>query len=271
MASGLLGIGGGVFMVPFLYFLMAHSAWSGLGVIPQDQAALAHATSLAVIAPTAISGVLAYRRRGVVSWDGLLPLGIGAGLAALLGAAIAANLPAILLKTAFGAFLLVMAWRLFRGGRKVVARTEESSKITGWVGGLAGGGTVGLLSALLGVGGGVVAIPVLLRWGRVGIEKVAPASLAIITFAALAGTLGYAVSGMAVETLPPGSVGYVHLPLLLAMLPGAIVMAPLGAAWNQRLPVSVLRRIFAILLLVVGARLLWVHLPQLLNGSTGSL
>lgn len=268
VASGLLGIGGGVLMVPFIYLLMAEAGWSGLIVPPGHQAQMAHASSLAVIVPTAVSGLVAYGRQGAVIWASVLSLGLAAGVSAFFGARLAALLPSVALKVAFGGFLVVMAWRL-RG------RGDSASPPGGPTGGdgarrlrwhvaLAGGGLVGFLSALLGVGGGIVAIPILIHWARLDLHRVAAASLGVITFAALAGTVGYALAGQAVDGLPAGSLGYVHLPLVLAMLPGAVFLAPTGARLNQRLPVDTLRRLFALLLLVVGLRLVWVNGGEML-------
>ena len=271
--SGLLGIGGGVLIVPFLYLLLALPGWSGLEAHPEHHAALAHATSLALIVPTALSGVLAYTRRGLMDASSLLPLGLGAGGAALIGSAVAPLLPAVLLQVAFGVFLLFMALRLSipgRTGAGVGGMDSRTGRLP-WAVGLTGGGVVGFLSALLGVGGGVVAIPILLKWVRVGIERVAAASLGVIVCAALAGTIGYGVGGLGVEGLPRGALGFVHLPLLFAMLPGAVLAAPLGARWNDLLPASTLRRLFALLLLLMGIRLLWVYLPVLLAGFSPGL
>ena len=257
-----MGIGGGVLVVPFLYLLMAGSGWSGLVVAPAHEAAVAHATSLALIIPTAISGVLAYRRSRALE---LPPLGLlvaGAAVGALVGSAVATSSPASLLKAAFGVFLLVMAARLF--GLLPSPQGEAEREVRG--AGLFGGGTIGFFSAMLGVGGGLVAIPILLRWGGITLDRVVPVSLVLVVFASLAGTLGYAVAGWGVEGLPVGSAGYVHLPALAAMLPGAILLAPVGAAWNQRMPVATLRRVFGVLLFLVGVRVLWIEAASLWTG-----
>ncbi|MEX0855999.1 MAG: sulfite exporter TauE/SafE family protein [Gemmatimonadota bacterium] len=265
-ASGLLGIGGGLLMVPFLYFLMGSSSWSGLAVPLEYQAALAHATSLAVIVPTALSGLVTFRRMGVVPWSTVLPLGAAAALTALLGARVAVELPTPFLKAAFGAFLLYSGARLLRRApptEDVPATEGGIGRRRAWV----GGGAIGFLSALLGVGGGIVAVPILIHWARLELHRVVPASIAIIVFAAPAGVLSYSLAGAGIGGLPPGSFGYVHLPSALAMIPGAVLCAPLGARWNQRMARGTLRPLFAALLLVVGVQLVWVHGGPLLFGS----
>ncbi|TVR61971.1 MAG: sulfite exporter TauE/SafE family protein [Gemmatimonadales bacterium] len=259
VVSGLLGIGGGVLVVPFLYLLMAGSVWSGLVVLPEHEAAMAHATSLALIIPTALSGVLAFRRAGTLELPALGPLAVGAGMGALTGSWVATSSPAVLLKVAFGLFLLVMAARLLGLVPSPEGGAEADAPGVAWGPGLVGGGTIGFFSAVLGVGGGLVAIPILLRWGGIPLKRVVPVSLVLVVFASLAGTGGYALAGSGVEGLPAGALGYVHLPVLAAMLPGAVLLAPLGAAWNRRMPVAVLRRVFGILLLLVGIRVLWLE------------
>jgi uncharacterized protein len=275
VVSGLIGIGGGVLIVPFLYFLMG-ATWSGLQVLPEHEAALAHATSLAIIVPTALSGLHSYRRKGLVTWSSVLALGASAAVAAFLGARVAVLLPSLLLKTVFGLFLLGMAWRVgvveAAGGkhRRGIGGGGDARRADG-AGAMprgkavVGGGLVGFFSALLGVGGGAVAIPVLIHWGRLDLHRVAAASLGIIAFAAFAGSAGYALAGRGVEGLPGGALGFVHLPLLAVMLPGAVLLAPLGARWNQALPVATLRRVFAIILLVMGLQLAWSNGAALLG------
>ncbi|TVP55024.1 MAG: sulfite exporter TauE/SafE family protein [Gemmatimonadales bacterium] len=262
--SGLLGIGGGIVMVPFFYLLMAMPEWSGLVVASEHQTALAHATSLAVILPTAVSGFLSYRRQGTLDWDVVLPLGVPAGGAAIVGALLAVAMPGPLLRVGFAIVLLVSCLRLLHsdGGSSATLNREAGSGVSKGAA-VVGGAGVGLLSALLGIGGGIVAIPILLNWVGLELKRVAAASIGIVAFAAPAGILSYAAAGWGVEGMPGGTVGYVAVPLALAMIPGAVLLAPLGTRINQALPVRHLRRAFGILMLVVGIRLLWSNLPQL--------
>lgn len=261
VVSGLLGIGGGVLMVPFLYALMAAPEWSGMVVLPEHQATLAHATSLFVIAPTALSGFLSYRKAGVIRWRMIVPLGVAAAVAALLAVQVAIRVPPEWLRAGFGFFLLAVALHITLNGNK---GGEEGAPggvpIRLWVAVL-GGGAVGFLSALLGVGGGLVAVPILLYGARMELRQVAAGSIGIVVFSAAAGVLGFVVAGAGVHGLPSGSAGFIHLPVGLALLPGAILAAPLGARINQRLPVATLRRLFAFALLFLGLRLLWTNLP----------
>jgi len=261
VASGLLGIGGGILMVPLLYLLMGGPAWSGLVVAPEHEAALAHATSLFVIIFAALSGLRAFHRQGAVNWGVVLPLAGAAALAALLASQLAAGLPSPLLKALFGGFLLVSGIRLHRtSGRRAREGggpgAEEEVPLRWW-GALLGGALVGFLSALLGVGGGIVAIPVLVHFARMGAHRVVPASIAIICFAAPAGVLGYMFAGQGVAGLPAGSLGFVHFPTALAMLPGAVLMAPVGARLNRRLRGRTLELAFVLLMVGMGAWLLW--------------
>ncbi len=257
VVSGLLGIGGGILMVPFLYLLMGSTAWSGLEVPVEHQAALAHATSLAVIVPAALSGLLAFRRMNLIPWGAILPLAVAAAFAALLGARVAIALPGPVLKLVFGLFLLASSRRLLRGREGPDEASAEERRVR-WTVAVPGGGAVGLLSALLGIGGGIVAIPILIRWVGLELHRVVPTSIAIIAFAAPAGVLAYALAGP-VPGLPGGAVGYVHLPSALAMAPGAALLAPVGARWNRRLGTRALRLALGALLLVFGVQLIWAN------------
>jgi uncharacterized protein len=252
--------------VPFLYLLMATPEWSGVDVADRHQAALAHATSLALIVPTAISGVVSYARRGLIDRSTVLTLGLASGVAAFVGARVAVLLPSEILKVAFALFLLAMGAHLARGRRAGVPEVERQGVPVGSLRlgvALMGGALVGFLSAVLGVGGGIVAIPILIYWARMDLHRATAASLGVIVFAAIAGTASYAVAGQGVEGLPTNAIGYVHLTAFVAMLPGAILCAPLGVRLNRRLPTRALERIFAALLLLMGLRLLWTNVPAL--------
>jgi uncharacterized protein len=111
------------------------------------------------------------------------------------------------------------------------------------------------LSALLGVGGGVVAIPMLLYVVRLDVQRVAATSLAVVAFAAAAGTITYIVNGFGDHGLPPGSLGYVHVTAALPILVGSLLTVRLGARANQRVNRRTLRYVFGSLVLVLGARL----------------
>jgi len=113
-----------------------------------------------------------------------------------------------------------------------------------------------LLSAMLGVGGGLVAIPMLIYVVGLEITQVAATSLAIVTFAATSGMITYVVSGWGTPGLPPGSLGFVHVAAALPMLAGSVISVRWGTIANQRLPARTLRVIFAILFILLGVQLL---------------
>ena len=248
--SGLLGIGGGVVMVPFLYLLLAHPEWSGIGAAPGREAVLAHATSLFVIIPTSLRGAWLYHRARLVEWRAVWVLGAGSIVGAAATAAWADRVPGAALKLAFAAFLLATAAQLWRSRRGSVDVERRPSGRAHAVRGILGGILVGALSALLGVGGGIVAIPVLLYVLDVDVRKVAATSLAVIVLTATAGTLAYALAGA--EGAPAGAVGYVYLPAALALAAGTLVSVRWGTQWNRRLPEDALRRVFAVTLAVVA-------------------
>lgn len=241
-------------MVPFLYFVYDSLAavlgpeWTFAGDL---HATVAHATSLFVIVPTAAVGAWSYRRSGRVSWRTAIPLGLASIPGGILGARIAILLPADILKLAFGVFLVFTAAQLSREGKRA---GERPLRLSPWVT-IPVGLTVGMFSALLGVGGGLVAIPLMLYVVGLPIEKVAATSLAVIVFAASAGTLTYVASGAGHAGLPAGSLGYVHVSAGLPLLVGSLITVRLGARVNQRMKVKTLRLVFAVLLLVLGLRL----------------
>jgi uncharacterized protein len=259
--AGLVGIGGGVLIVPFLYFFYGHAGWSGVDLHVSLHATVAHATSLFIIVPTAVVGTLTYAKAGLVAWRAAGPIAAFSMLAAATGALLAARVPQEVLRVGFGVFLLFTAVQLV---------TRRSSAANGPVRlqlpvAALTGVLIGLLSALLGVGGGLVAIPLLLYVVRLNVEQVAATSLAIVVVAAAAGTLTYVAAGTGTPDLPQGSLGFVHLAAALPMLPGAMLAARWGARLNQRLDPRRLRWSFALLFTVLGARLVISNLGSLLR------
>lgn len=257
--SGLIGIGGGVLIVPLLYFFYGHPAWSGMAVDADLEAAIAHATSLAVILPTGLAAASSYHRSGLVAWRAAMPIAGVAMVAAFLGAQIALLLPAAALKTLFGVLLIGSGINLMRHGK---AHERETLRLS-WPVVVSTGAAVGMLSALLGVGGGILAIPMLVYLVGLDLRRVAATSIAIVALTAASGTLAYIVSGLGVAGRPPGSLGYVHLTAALPILGASLLTVHSGALVNQRLETRVLRLIFAVMFLLLGLRLVVMNAGQL--------
>lgn len=251
--AGLVGIGGGVVLVPFLYLVLDHPAWSGVLVPAERVAIIAHATSLAVIIPTAASALRSFGRANLVPWRAVVWMGAAAAVAAAATTRIAPSVPGQVLRAGFAAFLIAVGIRLFvrpSPERAARAGAGDERPLLGVIGGLA----VGVFSALLGVGGGLVAVPLLIFAFHMDLRRVAAASMGVVACAAVAGAAGYLLSRPGVA-LPAGTVGWVHVPLALALMPGAVVGARVGARWNQRLAAERLRQVFAVVLVLLGLRL----------------
>jgi uncharacterized membrane protein YfcA len=263
VVSGLVGVGGGIVMVPLLYLLFSHPEFSGVTVPPNLHAVVAHATSLFVIVPTAVAGILAYHRSRLVEWRVALPMAGVAVLAALGGVQVALRLPAEVLKATFGAFLVLSGLNL------ILARQRDSQVVGEMTGRLAlaifGGLLVGFVTSLLGVGGGIVAIPLLIYLVRLDMKKVAATSLGVVVFSGLTAAVAYAVTGWGREDLPSASAGYIFLPAGLALLPGAVLTVRFGVQLNKRLNARALKVVFGMVFLIVGLRLFFGNLAQALG------
>ena len=264
LLSGLVGIGGGAIMVPFLYLVFAAPSFSGVAFEPQHEAIVAHATSLLVIVPTALSGVRTYQKSSLIDWSVVLPMAGGAVVAAIGGAFLAELLPGPVLKAGFGLSLFLMGARMLWPAAPGSAKTsrEPGEPLRPVVSILCGCG-VGLFSALMGVGGGLVAIPLLIYVVGLELSHVAATSIGLVVFAAVSGTITYVIGGWGTPGLPPGTVGYVFAPAALALMPGSIVGARWGALLNQRLNAGLLKVIFGALFLIEGAELLVSNVPGL--------
>lgn len=252
--SGLVGIGGGAIIVPFLYFFLDHPVMAGAVVFPADQTVVAHATSLLVIVPISLRGAWLYHRAGLVQWRAVWRMGLASAATATLGAAAAVVLPGGLLKLAFGIFLFAVAARLVMGRRPVESGATDHTEHE-VMRALVGGAAVGFFSALLGVGGGLVAIPVLLYWLHLPIREVPGTSLAIISFTALAGVTSYLIAGWSRDPSLAGAFTYIRLPASVALAAGALIAVPLGTRLQQRIPTHRLRWLFALVFAALAARI----------------
>ncbi len=257
LLSGLIGIGGGVLIVPFLYFFYAHPGWFGDPVSPDVATVVAHATSLFAIVPTSVRGALTYHRARLVVWRAVWPIGLASMVAAAAAARLAPQLPAEALRIAFGALLVFSGARLLRRRdaeeevRHGTAHLRLSLPVT-----LATGLAVGTFSALLGVGGGIVAIPLLIGVVGIDVRQVAGTSMAIIVITSLGGVLAYIFGGAGVPGRPPLSLGYVDVALGTVVFLGALLSVRWGAHLNQRMKPRGLALLFGAFFLVMGVRMI---------------
>jgi uncharacterized membrane protein YfcA len=243
--AGMLGIGGGMVMVPMLVFV-----FTAKGFPPQHMMHLALATALATIVFTSISSVRAHHRHGGVDWTVARAMAPGIVAGALAAALVAGLIPTRPLAIFFTGFMFYAAAQMF-----VEIKPRAARHLPGRSGLFAAGAGIGAVSSLLAAGGAFLSIP-FLAWCNVPLKRAIGTAAANGFPIAVAGTAGYVVQGMRVSGLPEGSVGYVYVPALLLIVAASMPMAPLGARLAHRLPVRRLRVVLALLLLALALRML---------------
>lgn len=248
--AGLLGIGGGMLMVPFVTIVL-----SSTGFPPEHTVRVAIATSLTMILFTSISSVRAHHRRGAVLWPQVRSLAPGIVIGALAGAQIAGLLRGPLLAGLFAAFVSFTATQMLRSPPPPAPGAEGARTLPG-AGTMFGvGGLIGVISSLVGAGGGFLTVPFLSGRG-VPMQKAVASSAACGFPIALAGSIGYVVSGWDAG-LPGPMLGYVYLPALVFIVVSSVLTAPLGARTAHAMPTAQLKKVFALLLYGVAGYMLW--------------
>ena len=248
LLAGLLGIGGGIILVPL--FLWAFEAVNLPSVIVVHAA---FATSLCVIIPSAISSTLGHRRRGNVQWRQVMRMAVGGICGALLGAAFAASLSGDWLKGLFGGMQILAAGKMFFSDPRL---PPEESDFRPWGRLLLIGLIGGLFSAFFGAGGGFIVVPLMLMWLRMPMHLAVGNSSALIVISAIFGVLSYIYHGWNHPLLPPHSFGYVNLLAAGLVIPFTMIFARLGVRLAGRFSHAKLVRIFALMLLVIGTRMI---------------
>jgi uncharacterized membrane protein YfcA len=240
--AGLLGIGGGMVMVPFLTFMLSHR-----GVDADLTVKMAIATSMATIIFTSISSVRAHHKRGAVRWDLVKGLAPGIVLGSMIGSlGVFAMLKGSYLAIFFGLFVGFSATQMF-----LDKKPAPSRQVPGMAGLLGAGSGIGFLSGLVGAGGGFISVP-FMAWCNVAIHNAVATSAALGFPIAVANVLGYVVSGMSVEGLPADAFGFIWVPALVVIAACSVLTAPLGAKAAHMLPVKKLKRIFGSVLYVLA-------------------
>jgi uncharacterized membrane protein YfcA len=239
-------------MVPFLYLI-----YRDTGVSLSAQTVVAHATSLGVAFVTSAVGTWRYARADAIAWRHAAAYALPGIASAFVTARILTQVESVhWIRAAFGSFLLLSAWDMTRRARRAAGgepAREPGAHGWGWLVaiGFVGGG----LSALLGIGGGLIAVPVLLYVGRLPIKSVAPTALAGVCLTTLSGGLGYltAAAGPAVSHW---MIGFVDLRMALVLSAGAVLTVPLGVRVNRRSSPPTLYWTFAALFAAIGLSLI---------------
>lgn len=248
--AGLLGVGGGMMMVPFITAIVSQR-----GVPPMLAVKVAIATSMATILFTSLSSLRAHHRLGAVRWDLVRQLAPGIVAGGLLaGAGAFAALKGQGLALFFAVFIGWSSLNLWRDRKPKPGRA-----LPGRAGLFGAGGVIGFLSGLLGAGGAFVAVPFMV-WCNVPIRQAVGTAAAIGFPVALAATSGYVLAGWQLPPALPGLFGYLYLPALAVLVVASVSLAPLGARVAQRMDTRWLKRLFALLLLGLAGYMLRVGL-----------
>jgi len=248
--AGMLGIGGGFLIVPFLMLIF------GMQGMHEDMATqLAVATSLATILATSLSSARSHHRHASVNWPLFARITPGLLLGSLGGAWLSSLLPGSVVRVAFALIAIAVALQMALG-----RPPQHQRELPGLWGLSAGGGLIGLLSGVVGIGGGSLLVVWFLFYS-LSLRHAIGTSAACILPIALAGALGHLFAGLGDAGRPPGTLGYIHLQAALGISLASVLFAPLGAWLAHHLPVRVLKRFFALFLLFIGCKLLWENLP----------
>lgn len=243
--AGLLGVGGGGIMVPVLTTMFAAQGF------PREHLVhVALGTSMAAIVITSISSLRAHHAHGAVRWDIVGGITPGVLVGTFAGTFVASRVASAPLAIFFGCFMAYVAMQMILN-----VKPKPSRELPGKVGLAAVGGGIGVISALVAIGGGSLSVP-FMTWCNVKMQNAIGTSAAIGLPIALAGAAGYLVNGWGSDGLPAWSVGYVYLPALVAVSLVSVFTAPLGARLAHRLPVATLKKIFAGVLVVLSAKML---------------
>ncbi len=244
LLAGLLGIGGGLLIIPVLVFLLPKA-----GVPWELVMHMALATSLATICLTSVSSFMAHQRRGSVLWRHFARLAPWVLAGALGGAWLADRLDTLWLARIFGVFAILMAIKMFLN-----LTPESRAGGLGWPTAVPGGLLCGAISALAGIGGGTLLVPFLV-WHRTPMLHAVGTTSALGLPLALSATAGYITLGLDAPNLPAGSLGYVYLPAFAGIVACSILTAPLGARLAHQLPAPTLKKVFAVVLVVAGIKI----------------
>jgi uncharacterized protein len=248
LLAGLLGLGGGMTLVPILSALFSAQSLSSSYIVH-----LALGTGMASMVFTSFASVRAHHKLGSVDWGVAKRMVPGMLLGSFAASAASGWFSQRTLAVAYGVIAIAGAAQLLRSSRPQAARTLPSvGWLTTWM------FCVGIVCGLMSAGGAFLTVPFMIYCG-VAVRSAIGTGAAIGWPVAVFGTIGYVISGWTVPGLPPGSLGFVYLPALAALVAASMVFAPIGARLMHRLPVALLRRLFAVLLTALALKMVFTY------------
>ncbi len=243
--GGLLGVGGGGILVPLLASILVYQGIGGDEVVH-----LSLGTSLMCMIISSVASVRAHASRGAVVWKVVSGMAPGIMLGALLSTQVAANLNSAYIALFFALFMALVSVQMF-----VNWKPKPSLKPVTLRGLLTVGVAIGSVSALAAVGGGFLTVTYL-NYKNVGMKRSVGTSAAIGFPIAIAGTIGYMISGWSKTLNDPYTIGFIYLPAFFAISIASSIAAPYGARWSHRLPEASLKKIFAVISLILSLKML---------------
>lgn len=244
--AGLFGIGGGGIMVPVLTYLFMQQQFPGEHLVH-----MALATSMTAIVPTAIASLLTHHRHRAVLWPVVISITPGILLGTFAATFIASYLSAQPLAIFFSFFMALVALQMVLNRKPKPSRQLPNALALSTVGSGIGG-----ISALVAIGGGTLTVPFLV-WCNIALPVAIGTSAAVGLPIALSGTLGYVVNGWDIENLPAYTIGFIYWPAVLLMASMSLFTAPLGAKLAHKLPIPLLKKLFALLTLYLSLHMLF--------------
>lgn len=245
--AGLFGVGGGAISVPVFYEL-----FGALGYPPESAMPVAVGTSLAVIVPTSISSARGHYRKGTLDLEVLRAWAVPVLVGVLMGAGIARAAAPFVFQTVFVVVAVIIAINLLRGGDGWKLRET----LPGSFGMRLSGVVIGLVSAIMGIGGGALS-NLYLTFHGMPILRAVSTSAGVGALIAVPGTIGYILAGLGRNDLPAGSLGFISLVAFAVTIPASLLMTRFGVALAHRMPRRSLEVAFGSFLLLVAGRFLW--------------
>lgn len=243
--AGLLGVGGGLIIVPSLIFLFNSQHFPQTHLLH-----LALGTSLASIMFISVSSLRAHHAHGAVNWNIVRRIAPGIVVGTLLGSGLAAQLSSSFLALFFAVFVSFAATQIL-----LDIKPKPSRQLPGRAGTFLVGIIIGIIFSLVGGGGAILSVPFML-YCNIKTHDAIGTSAAIGFPIAISGAAGYILTGLAQENLPPLSLGFIYLPALLGLMVTSVFTAPFGAKLTHRMPVERLKKIFAVFLYIIAAKML---------------